>query len=98
MSAFVLVVHLQINPDAVERFMPLALANARMTRETERGCRQFDVVVDPKDSSKVVFYEVYDNESAFEAHQQTPHFKQYIDTAVQYLSTRTRTAYTRVAP
>ena len=98
MSAFVLVVHLEIKRDAVDRFMPLALSNAKMTREAERGCRQFDVVVDPKDSAKVVFYEVYDDEAAFQAHQQTPHFKQYIDTALQYLSSRTRAAYSRVAP
>ena len=98
MKQFVLVVQLEIKRDAVERFMPLALANAKTTRETEPGCRQFDVVVDPSDPTKAVFYEVYDSEAAFEAHQQTPHFKRYIDTALQHLASRTRTVYTRVAP
>ena len=98
MSKFVLVVHLEIKPDAVAQFMPLALTNAKMTRETEAGCRQFDVVVDPKDPTKVVFYEVYDNEAAFQSHQQTVHFKQYVDTALQYLTSRTRTQYQRLAP
>lgn len=98
MSAFVLVVHLQIKPGAVDRFMPLALDNARATRETEAGCRQFDVMADPQDATKILFYEVYDSEAAFQAHQQTPHFKKYFDTALQYLDARTRTVYTRVAP
>jgi (4S)-4-hydroxy-5-phosphonooxypentane-2,3-dione isomerase len=98
MSKFVLVVHLEIKSDAVEQFMPLALANAKMTRETEPGCRQFDVVVDQKNAAEVVFYEVYDNEAAFHAHQQTAHFKQYVDTALQYLTSRVRTQYERVAP
>ena len=98
MSAFVLVVHLQIKPAAVGKFMPLALENAKATRETEPGCRQFDVVADPQDATKIVFYEVYDSEDAFQAHQRTPHFKKYFDTALQYLDSRTRTVYTRLAP
>ena len=98
MSKFILVVHLQIKPGAVDKFMPPALENARATRETEPGCRQFDVVVDPQDATKIVFYEVYDSEEAFHAHQRAPHFKSYADTALQYLDSRTRTVYTRIAP
>ena len=98
MSNFVLVVNITIKPGEVERFMPLLLANAKASRETEAGCRQFDVVVNNEDPTKVVFYEVYDNEAAFQAHQQTPHFKKYVETALQYLSSRVRTTYTRVAP
>ena len=98
MAAFVLVVHLEVKSDAIDRFMPLALGNAKATRETEPGCRQFDVVVDPKDATKVVYYEVYDSEAAFAAHQQTPHFKRYVDTALVHLVSRTRTVYQRVAP
>jgi (4S)-4-hydroxy-5-phosphonooxypentane-2,3-dione isomerase len=95
---FVLVVHLQIKPGAADKFMPLALENAKATRETEAGCRQFDVMVDTQDAHQVLFYEVYDSEAAFQAHQQTPHFKKYFDTALQHLDTRTRSAYARVAP
>jgi quinol monooxygenase YgiN len=98
MSVFVLIVHIEIKKDAVDRFMTLALENAQATRETEPGCRQFDVLVDPKDSTRVAFYEVYDSEAAFEAHQKTPHFRKYFDTALQHLAARTRTPYARVAP
>ena len=96
--AFVLIVQLQIKPDAVQKFMPLALENAKASREQEPGCLQFDVLVDPEHATRVMFYEVYENEAAFEAHQQTAHFRKYFDTALQYLASRRRTSYRRVAP
>jgi quinol monooxygenase YgiN len=98
MSAFALVVHIEIKPGEVERFMPLALENARASRETEPGCRQFDVLVDLENRKRVVFYEVYDNEAAFQSHQQTAHFKKYFDDALQYLVNRVRSSYSRIAP
>lgn len=96
--SFVLVVNLEIKPDDVERFMAMALENAKASRETEPGCRQFDVLVEPGDKKKVMFYEVYADEAAFQAHQQTAHFKKYFDKALGYLASRGRTFYTRVAP
>jgi len=96
--AFVLVVDLRIKPDCVEQFMAECLKNAKAARETEPGCRQFDVIVDPADRTKLCFYEVYDDERAFEAHQQTPHFKHYLANALQYLESRERRTYRRLAP
>ena len=98
MSAFVLIVQIDIKPGEVERFMPYALENAKASRETEPGCRQFDVLVDRENPAKVVFYEVYDSEAAFNAHQQTAHFRKYFDNALQYLASRVRSSYSRVAP
>ena len=98
MAAFVLAVNLEIKAGDVDRFMAMALENAKATRENEPGCRQFDVLVDPKDKTKVMFYEVYDDEAAFEAHQKTAHFKAYFDKALGFLAARGRTFYTRIAP
>ena len=98
MSEFVLMVNARIKPEAVDRFMPMALANAAATRSTEPGCRQFDVVVDPEDPTRIAYYEVYDSAEAFETHQQTAHFKNYLETAVPLLDSRARTIYSRVAP
>jgi autoinducer 2-degrading protein len=98
MSLFTLLVQIDIRTDSIDKFMPLALENARATRETEPGCRQFNVVVDPGDPSRIMFYEIYDDEAAFAAHQQTAHFKKYVDTALQYLNSRTRIPLKRVAP
>ena len=71
---FVLVVHIGIKPENVDKFMQALLENARAARQ-EPGCRQFEVLVDKADKTKVVLFEVYDDDQAFEAHQQTPHFK-----------------------
>ena len=91
---FVLVVNLRIKPENVERFMTQALENARAARK-EPGCRQFDVLVDPQDKTRVMLYEIYNDEKAFEAHQQTPHFKKYLADAVPLLASRERHVYRR---
>lgn len=87
--SFVLAVTLRIKPENVERFMAEALANGREARK-EPGCRQFEVLVDPADRTKVMLFEIYDDEQAFEAHQQTPHFKRYLAEAVPLLESRER--------
>ena len=92
--SFVLVVNIKIKPENVERWMKLALENAREARK-EPGCRQFEVLVDPKDKTKVVLFEIYDDDKAFEAHQATPHFKKYLAEAVPLLASRERLVLTR---
>ena len=92
--SFVLVVTIKIKPENVERWMAMALENARAARK-EPGCRQFEVLVDPKDKTKVVLFEIYDDDKAFEAHQATPHFKKYLAEAVPLLASRERNVLTK---
>jgi autoinducer 2-degrading protein len=92
--SFVLVVNIRIKPENVDRWMTMALENARHARK-EPGCRQFEVLVDPKDRAKVMLFEIYDDEKAFEAHQQTPHFKKYLAEAVPLLAQRERQVLTK---
>jgi len=94
---FVLQVNLRIKPENVDAFMKKALENARDARK-EPGCKQFDVLVDPKDATRVMLYEIYNDEQAFEAHQQTPHFKKYVAEAVPLLASRARTVWKRASP
>ena len=93
--SFVLVVNIRIKPESVESFMRKLGENAAAARK-EPGCRQFDVLVDPKDRTKVMLYEVYNDDKAFEAHQQTPHFKKYMAEAVPLLASRERQVLTKV--
>jgi quinol monooxygenase YgiN len=94
---FVLAVMLRIKKGNVERFMAEALANAREARK-EPGCRQFEVLVDNADRTKVMLFEIYDDEKAFQAHQQTPHFKKYVADAVPLLESRERHMMQRALP
>ena len=54
---FVLQVNIKIKPENVEAFMKKALENAKEARQ-EPGCKQFDVLVDPKDATRVMLYEI----------------------------------------
>ena len=87
--SLVLSVQIKIQPANVERWMKMVLENARAARE-EPGCRQFEVLVDAEDKTQVMLFEVYDGEKAFEAHQQTPHFKKYLAEAIPLLASRER--------
>jgi autoinducer 2-degrading protein len=91
---FVLQVNIRIKPENVEAFMKKALENAREARK-EPGCRQFEVLVDPKERTKVLLFEIYDDDKAFEAHQATPHFKKYLAEAVPLLASRERQVFTK---
>ncbi len=94
---FVLSVDIRIKPENVESFMTKAAENAAQSRQ-EPGCRQFDVLVDPKDRTQVMLYEVYLDEKAFEAHQKTTHFQKYVAEAVPLLASRERHVWKRASP
>jgi quinol monooxygenase YgiN len=94
---FVLSVDLRIKPGNVEDFIAKAIDNAAHSRR-EPGCKQFDVLVDAKDRTQAMLYEVYLDEKAFEAHQQTAHFKKYVAEAVPLLASRERHVWKRAAP
>ena len=94
---FVLQVNIKIKPESVDAFMERLSANAREARK-ESGCKQFEVLVDPKDRTTIMLYEVYKDVDAFEAHQQTPHFKKYLAEAVPMLAARERHVWKRVSP
>jgi (4S)-4-hydroxy-5-phosphonooxypentane-2,3-dione isomerase len=94
---YALAVQLQVKPENIEAFMHHVLANAQAARE-EPGCRQFDVLVDPNDRTRLMLYEVYADEQAFEQHQMTAHFKKYLAEGVPLLAARERHFWKRVFP
>ncbi len=52
--------------------------NAEASR-TEPGCLEFSVYQEIDDPRTVLLYERYTSEDAFQAHRQTPHFKDLIE-------------------
>lgn len=78
----VITVDFTIHAQQLAAFMPLMLENARVSRQTEPGCRRFDVCRDPARPERVFLYEIYDDRAAFDAHLAAPHFKAF-DTAVK---------------
>lgn len=72
---FAVVVTFSIKPDCLAAFMPLMEQNAATSRSEEPGCHQFDVATDPARANEVFLYELYDDQTAFEAHLGSEHFK-----------------------
>ena len=87
--SLVLQVMIQIKPENVDAFMQKVIDNGKAAR-SEPGCRHFDVLVDPDDKTKVMLYEIYDDQKAFEAHQAGAAFKKYLAEAVPLLAARER--------
>lgn len=90
----VLTVKIRIKPENVDAFMREVTANALAAR-AEPGCRQFEVLVDPQDKTSLMLFEVYDDEAAFQAHQERAAFKHYVEHAVPLLASRERQFYRR---
>ena len=94
--SFALVVKIRIKPENVDAFMQKLAANAAAARK-EAECLTFDVLVDPQDKTRVMLYEIYQSEAAFQVHQTQPAFKTYLEEAVPLLAERGREFYTRVS-
>ena len=94
----VIVVEFRIKPAFVDAFGGAIVDNARASRSAEPGCRQFDVCRDPHDPQLFFLYELYDDDAAFEAHLQTPHFKQMNAATADWIEHKRVLRYQRVDP
>jgi quinol monooxygenase YgiN len=69
-----LVVNLQVEPGHRAEFLEAITQNATSTFTDEPGCLYFDVVVDTADDHHFLFYELYADQAALDAHRAAPHF------------------------
>jgi len=76
-GSFVVIAEFDVKPDQMEAFLALAWDDADHSLADEPGCRQFDVAISETDPNSVVFYEVYDDRAAFDAHKETPHLARF---------------------
>jgi len=95
---FIVAAELTVEPSSHDQFLPHVLENARLTRTTEAGCRQFDVNVNPEKRGEFLLYEVYDNRAAFESHQKSAHLQAFRAAAGSLLKNRNVRFFERVAP
>jgi quinol monooxygenase YgiN len=93
-----LVVEFRIKPPHVAAFEQAIVENARASRDTEPGCRQFDVCRDPAEPGLFFLYELYDDEAAIQAHLKTPHYLHMNQATADWVDTKTVWRYARVAP
>ncbi len=88
MAALVILVEFTLKPGTVAQFRHLMMANAATSLSDEPGCRRFDVLTAPEDPGRIVLYEIYDDEGAFDFHLTTPHYKSFAAAAESLIETR----------
>jgi quinol monooxygenase YgiN len=93
-----LVVEFHIRSEFVGDFAAAIEDNARASRETEPGCRQFDVCRDPADGSLFFLYELYDDEAAIQAHLKSAHFLQMDQRTAGWVHSKVVRKLQRTAP
>lgn len=74
---FVVIAEFEVPSERLGDFLEAAGDDARHSVADESGCLQFDVSVEQGDPARVVFYEVYESQKAFDAHLQTPHLARF---------------------
>ena len=77
MSGYAIIVDFVLVPGKRSEFRRLVDRNARISSTAERGCRHFDVLESREEADRVLLYEVYEDEAAFEAHVQSRHFDEF---------------------
>ncbi len=93
-----IVVEFRILPAHIEAFECAIIANATASRETEPGCRQFDVCRDPADPQLFFLYELYDDTAAFDAHLFTRHFLEMEALTAGWVQSKVVHRYQRTSP
>ncbi len=69
--------YLTSKPGKEAEFQEKMTAQAKRCLANEPGCLQFDVVQDPKDTTRFVMLEVYKDDAAIKTHQESQHFKDF---------------------
>lgn len=76
MSQIAILVEFQVKPEHRQAFEAIIREHAAKTKETEPGCRRFDVLIPKKEDGRVFLVEVYADDAALQAHSATPRLAQ----------------------
>ena len=81
----IVLVHVHVLADAVEKFKEATRANALASRK-EAGIAQFDAIQQGDDPTRFVLIEVYRSNEASAAHKETEHYKTWRDTVAPMMA------------
>ena len=93
---YVVTVEFMVEPQQAAAFLREVVANARVSRDTEPGCRQFDVCAMHDDPTTIFLYEVYTDRAAFDAHLATSHFRSFDAAVGSWVARRTVRIFERI--
>ena len=72
MPKFALIASIEVAPGRRDEFLPLLRAHAARCLKDEPGTLQFDVLLPHDGGDKVMLYELYQDQAAFDAHSNGP--------------------------
>ena len=67
-------VKVRVKPDQRERFLKAIEHDALHSEQDEPGCLRFNVIQQIEDPDVYLFYEVYKDQAALDAHRAAPHY------------------------
>ncbi len=83
-----IVAYLTAKPGKEAVFKEEMTAQAKRCLANEPGCLQFDVAQDPKEPARFVMLEVYTDDAAIKAHQESEHYKNFRPVVGELLADR----------
>lgn len=86
-APYINLIELVIVPSALPKFLDLAKENAAAFIK-ETGVREFNITQFTSNPNRIIFYEVYDNEAALNAHRATDRFKKFKDETESMIADR----------
>jgi quinol monooxygenase YgiN len=92
-----IIAYLTAKPGLESKFKEAMTAQARRCLTNEPGCLQFDVCQDPKSPTRFVMLEVYKDDAAIKAHQDSVHYKELRPVLSELVADRKVEAFTLVS-
>ena len=92
---FVVCVEFTVKRECGNLFLKRVLKQAADSLAFESECHTFDVCSDPKDTTRIFLYEVYQGEESFLAHLKTSHFKSFDAEVGPWVEHKTVATYLR---
>jgi (4S)-4-hydroxy-5-phosphonooxypentane-2,3-dione isomerase len=77
MSKLVIIGTIEFAPGKRDQVTPLLMEHRARCLKNEPGTLQFEVMLPREDDSRILIYEVYQDDAAFEAHRNAPSIGQW---------------------
>jgi autoinducer 2-degrading protein len=81
----VTLVHVHVKPECLDAFIAASRANHEASVQ-EFGNRRFDILQDPQDPGRFLFYEAYASAEDAAAHKQTIHYATWRETVADMMA------------
>ncbi|MBN2613992.1 MAG: antibiotic biosynthesis monooxygenase [Bacteroidales bacterium] len=78
-------VNIWVKEEYIDAFIKASREN-HLESIKESGNLRFDILRDPGDPSKFVFYEAYTSEEYADGHKKTPHYLKWRDTVADWMA------------